>query len=222
MRGTSHRSSGNVLFIILIAIALIAALTAVLTRSEQGGSNLTSEKTSIAVSQMSSFALDIKRAVENMTRAGISESAISFAQAKLTGYGTPDTTPKNEVFNIAGGGAGYIDVPEGISNGSQWEFAGFTAAPGVGDEAVPDLMLILPNVNEKFCRTYNKKAGYADSDPIPTDSSACLYDTSKRFNGSFATSGINVMDSSSFRKPAGFACVSCGGTYHAYYVLMDR
>lgn len=224
MRIKSSAARGNILFMLLVAIVLIAGLTYAITRGEQAGSNLTREKTSLAADQVASLGVDLRRAVDAMTRAGRSESTISFAHASLSGYGTPDTTPDAEVFNIRGGGVAHIDVPAGINDGSQWEFYGLTAAPGVGEDANADLMLVLPNVTEPFCRAFNKKAGYAESDAIPTDSAACLHNTGSRFAGSFAVGGgVNTMDTGSFRTPAPFACVACTGpAYHVYYVLMDR
>lgn len=219
----SSYSRGNVLFMLLVAIVLLAGLTYAITQGSKGGDTMSREKTAIAANAVASFGIDIRRGIELMTRQGRSESTISFAHADLTGYGTPDTSPEAEVFNIRGGGVAFVDVPANINDGSQWEFYGFTRAPGVGDDALPDLMMVLPNVTESFCRSYNQKAGYADNATIPTDSSACLQNTASRFNGSFPSSGAaNPMDSGTFRSPAGFACVSCGGVYHAYYVLIER
>jgi hypothetical protein len=223
MNFKSKHSSGSAMLMIMIAVVLMAALTYAVTRSQQGAPTLSRENVSLAVDQVEGFGLNLKRAAENMTRAGNSETAISFASADLTGYGTPDTAPATEVFNIQGGGVAYMSVPANISDGSQWEFSGSTAAPQIGDDGVPDLMMILPNVSESFCRAYNEKAGYAADASIPTDSAACLYDTSARFTGTFAADGdINTMDAASFRKPAPFACVACGSAYHAYYVLLER
>ena len=221
---STSRSRGNILFMLLIAIVLISALTFAITKSNQGSSNLSREKTSLAADQVAGFGMDLRRAVDTMQRNGLSETAIKFSHASLTGYGTPDTTPSAEVFNIAGGGVGYLDVPAGINDGSQWEFYGFTRAPQVGDDATPDLMLVLPNVKPEFCAAFNKKAGYADGVAAPTDSAACLHNTANRFAGTFASGGsINPMDSASFRTPAQFACVACAGpVYHAYYVLIER
>lgn len=217
-----RRQTGNVMFMLLIAILLFAALTAAITRSDQGSASLTGEKTNLSADRVASFGVDVKRATENIVRNGNSEAAIRFSHADLTGYGTPDTTPKTEVFNIQGGGAGFMTVPENMNDGSQWEFTGATAAPGVGDNATADLIMVLPNVNERFCRAFNKKAGYGPGDAIPTDGGACVYDTGQRFNGAFSSSP-NVMDAGTFRAtPAPYACVACGSAYHVYYVLMER
>lgn len=219
----SHRSSGNVLFMILIAIVLFAGLTAVMSQSDKGTGSLSNERTNLAADRIGAAGVDIKRAVDTILRGGNSETTVSFAHASLTGYGTPDTAPKVEVFNIAGGGATFIDLPDGVNNGSQWEFTAATAAPGVGDDATADLIMVLPNVTEKFCRAYNKKAGYTPEQAIPTDTGACVYDTSARFAGTFPTSGVNTMDAGTFRAtPAPFACVVCGTAYHAYYTLIER
>lgn len=218
-----NRSSGNVLFLILVAIILFAALTAAITKSNQGSGSLTSEKLNLAADQVGAFGIDVKRAAENIIRNGNSETTISFATADLADYGTPDATPKTEVFNIAGGGVGYLDVPQNINDGSKWEFTGATAIPGVGDNATPDLVMVLPNVTPQFCRAFNQKAGYEAGAAIPTDTSACVFDTGKRFAGSFPTSSINTMDAGTFRAtPAPFACVACGAAYHVYYTLIER
>lgn len=223
MHRNHTRASGNVLFILLIAVVLLAGLTYAITGSQRGGENLGREKESLAAGQLATFGMDIKRAVDNMTRAGKSESTISFAHAALAGYGTPDTTPDAEVFNIAGGGVTFLDVPKGINDGSQWEFYGFSRAPSVGDDAEPDLMLVLPNVTESFCRAYNTRAGYDTAAAIPTDTAACVSNTATRFAGTFASGGgVNPMGVG-FRTPAVAACVQCDGpSYHAYYVLMER
>lgn len=220
----SRSQSGNVLFLILIAIALFAALTAALTKSGGGSGSLSGEKMALAADQVGAFGVDVKRASENILRNGNSESTIKFAHSSLNAaYGTPDASPKTEVFNIAGGGVAYLDVPANINDGSKWEFTGSTAIPGVGDDATPDLVMVLPNVTESFCRAFNKKAGYDASQAIPTDTAACVFDTSKRFNGSFPTSGVNTMDAGTFRAtPAPFACVQCGSNYHVYYTLIER
>lgn len=219
-------ASGNILFMLLIAIMLIGALTFAITKSDKGGGTLDHEQNEIRAAKVVGLAVDLKRAVENMTRAGKSETTISFAQANLANYGTPDTTPANEVFNINGGGVAWVDVPENINDGSKWEFYGFATAPNVGDPAVPDLMLVLPNVTQAFCTAYNTKAGFPASAAIPDESAACPSDTSKRFSGSFASGGaIVTQDTSKFPSatnayPA--ACVKCGTSYNAYYVLLER
>lgn len=224
MTFTQPPARGNILFMLLVAIVLIAGLTYAITRSDGGVTNLSREKTSIAADEVASFAVDIRRGIETMTRTGRSESTISFAHASLNGYGTPETAPDAEIFNIAGGGVAFVDVPSGINDGSQWEFYSYTAAPGVGDDATPDLVLVLPNVTETFCRAYNTKAGYDQAAAIPTDTGVCINDTSKRFDGTFASGGaINTMTTATFRSPAGFACVACdSGAYHAYYTLIER
>ncbi|MCB1539237.1 MAG: hypothetical protein H6865_00190 [Rhodospirillales bacterium] len=218
----ARASRGNVLFMILIAIALIAGLTYAITRTENGGDAMSRERADLAADQLAGFALNLKRAAENITRAGYSETQISFASDQLTGYGTPDSNPRAEVFNIAGGGVSYMPPPANVSDGSQWEFTGSTAAPGVGDDATPDLMVVFPHISEAVCRAYNKKAGYDPAGSIPTDSGECVYNTAKRFDGTFPSSGANTMDANTFRVPAPFACVQCGNDYNAYYVLLER
>lgn len=225
MISTRTTQSGNVLFMIMMAVILIAALGAAITKSDGGGSNLTREQAQIRAAAVASFATDIKRAAQNITRNGASEASISFASPNLTGYGTLDTAPRNEVFNIGGGGVAFVAVPDNASDGSQWEFYGTTAIPGVGDPAVADLVMVMPNVTEAFCKNYNQKAGFTDTAAIPTDTAACIHDTATRYAGTFSSSP-NTLDTATFpaaNTPYPAACVKCdSGAFHAYYVLLER
>lgn len=212
--------SGNVLFAILIAVALLAALTVAVSRSDRGIGTMDREKATLNINKFMTFALDVKRASEQLLREGISERQLSFAHHELAGYGTPDTNARLEVFNIAGGGAAFTQVPDVVNDGSQWEFYSHTAAPGEGDANKPELMLVLPNVTGAFCKAFNDFAGLSSQ---PEDTGACVHDTTKRFNGTYPTSGVNILDVSEFsHSPAPYACVRCGDNHHIYYVITPR
>ncbi len=219
---------GNVIFIILIAIALTAALTFAVTRLSGGAQNTQNEQIGMQVDRVIGFAADVKRAVTSVYQNGVMESDISFANSVTTDYGTPDTNAAHEIFNIAGGGADFITVPTNANNGSNFEFYGFSAAPQVGTSEA-DLMVVLPNVTESFCRSVNTRVGYAAGAAIPVNATGeCVNDPTKRFTGSFATgSDINTMDGSGatgFKvKPASYGCVACAGpVYNFYYVVLER
>lgn len=215
---TINAARGNVLFMLLIAIALLAALTVAVSRSDQGGVTLNREQASLNVNKVIGFGTDLKRGVEGLLRSGISEASLSFAHLELPGYGTPDSNPTNEVFNIRGGGVAFVSLPNNISDATQWEIHGYTAAPGVGDADRADLMLVLPAVKDGFCEAYNAKAGLT-AQPV-----GCVYNASNRFSGAFASGGgVNVLNAAGFsRIPAPYACVRCGTTNQIYYVLSER
>lgn len=221
------RTRGNILVLLLIGVIVFAALTAVVMQGGNGISNLTRERSQIAVDRTIGFASNLKAAVGGLIQSqNISETAIRFAHPKLNAaYGDITTTPKNQVFSLEGGGVDMVDVPQNVTTvaGQQWEFYANTAVPQVGDDATPDLVMVLPNITESFCRALNQKIGYAATAAIPTDGGTCIYEASAtRFAGSFSGT-VNTMDAATFTfKPAMSACVQCGTTYHFYQVLLER
>lgn len=235
-----HAEKGNVLFIVLLAIALIGALTvAIQSGNNSETSNIDDETLAIRVSEVQRYASELERAVIFVTRNGISESDIRFAHPKANSdYGDlpADTTPENQVFHAEGGGAEFRSPPNGINNGSPWEFYGTTALPNVGSSAA-DLIAVLPNVTQSFCERVNAVNNQDSDQPEDTgntatstsNAGACLYGgTHGRFDNAVQFySSPNTTDSSTFTKlPAKQACVQCvgmsGAPYHFYHVILSR
>lgn len=225
-------ASGNILFMILIAISLLAALSYAMSGSMRGGGagKISKDQTDIKVGKLLTLASDIKTGVNTVYTQGISESDISFAHPQLTGYGTIGSDLLAEIFNESGGGVGFVPVPAGLNDGSQWEFYGHTRAPRVGVNTVADLVAVVPNMTETACRAVNETLGYAETAPIPQDNDAdslCVYTGSTgRFSGTFDNVSPNQMDGgtpSITIMPAPYGCVTCGSSqYHMYYTLLAR
>lgn len=83
MKGESRRSisssqSGNVLFLILIAVALFAALSYVVTQSTRTGGSDSTEKDQLIVSELLNAISSYNVAIERMSAAGVGLSNISF------------------------------------------------------------------------------------------------------------------------------------------------
>ena len=225
-----RQQSGNILFMILIAIALLATLSYAMSGSMRGGGNITNDQLRVRVDRLLTIASDIKTGVNTIYTQGVSESDISFAHPSLTGYGTIGTDTLVEVFNEDGGGVGAPDIPSGLNDGSQIEFYGHTRAPRMGENGVADLLLVVPNMTESACRAINFRLGYAETAPIPQDNdgdSLCVYTgASGRFAGTFETVAPNQMDDGTPDMtilPAPYGCVTCGSSqYHMFYTLLAR
>ena len=239
---TQARSqSGNVLFIILIAVALLGILTAVVqSGSNSESSNIDDESLSIKISQTQSYVAELERAVLYIMRQAVSESDIRFALPNddSTDYGDIDAANGDgqthifQVFHRDGGAANYRLPETGISDGSTWEFVGMTHIPGIGTSR-GDLVAVLPNVTDAFCARINAINGQTGA---PTDTGACIYpsNNSARFDGGqqFEDSAPNTFDEATFEqdssagavKPAPQACVVCttGGANYFYHVLLAR
>lgn len=231
---------GNMLFMILIAVALIGLLTAALmSGSNSESSNIDEETLVIRTTEAQRYAAELERAVSLIIQNGKSEADIRFAHPDAaSAYGdlSADTDKKDQAFHSTGGAAEYRDPPAGLNDGTDWQFYGHTAVPGVGTSA-PDLVMVLPKVTEDFCARINTLNGQVTpSDPNATGTATCIYGGSTViFNGTttFTTGGaINQMNAATFTQDpasgaarvASEACVTCIGANgrHYYHVLLAR
>lgn len=155
---------GNVLFIILIAIVLIGALTAAIQSGGQAErANIDDETLIIRASEVQRIASELERAVTYIMQDGNkSESDIRFAHPDANSdYGdlSADADPSDQIFHRDGGGANYRGVPDDINDGSAWEFYAGTHIPGVGRADRTELIAVLPHVTPQFCDKINDLNG---------------------------------------------------------------
>lgn len=246
----SNNESGNILIMILIAIALIGILTAAIQSSSRPeGASIDKEALIIRTTEVQRYASELERAVNYIMQNGKSESDIRFAHPNFThsDYGDlgADADPSDQVFHVSGGGAEHRDPPEGINDGSEWEFYGGTHIPGMGSDQAgferADLIAVLPNVTQAFCDRINELNGQTGT-PGDTgagaasglDPGACLNGGAvARFDGSQQFYDTpNTVDETTFTqdpntgsaRPAPQACVVCAmdGANHFYHVLLVR
>ncbi len=250
-----QHESGNILFMILIAIVLIGALTAAIqSTSRPEGSNIDGETLVLRVSEVQRYASELERAVAFIIQDGKSESDIRFAHYNANAdYGdlSTDTDLTDQVFMREGGGATYREPPEGINDGSAWEFYAGTHIPGVGRADRAEMVAVLPHVTQEFCSKINQVNGQtgtvaddgtgaaSGSDPGDCVNVGALgrFDDLQQFystiNTMDETSGSFVHDANtSAPRPALQACVTCSrdtnsanGTTderHFYHVLLAR
>ncbi len=222
----SSGENGNVLIIILLAVALIGALTAALLGSSQKGANIDKETLLLRVTEVQRYTTELENGIAFALQNGISESDIRFSHPDANSdYGDlgADTDKIDQMFHRDGGNAMYKAAPNGINDGSAWEFYGNTALPEVGSDAA-DLIAVLPNVTSDFCDKANAAIGYTSR---PEDTSTCINTgASVRFdNGMQFDSSPNTTDEASFSVlPATRGCIECttDGSLHYFHVLMAR
>jgi hypothetical protein len=105
-----RREQGNVLFLILMAVVLFAALSYAITKSTRSGdANTSSEKAQLTASAIMNYNSAIRVAVMRMQISGIDPATIDFALPTDTGFSTPPFTRK--VFHPQGGGVSYQPLP---------------------------------------------------------------------------------------------------------------
>ncbi len=225
----SKSESGSIIFYVLLGIVLIGLLTVALRNSGGGLDNIDKEDLILKAGQVQRYAAELARGVSTLLENHISEADIRFAHPDAaTEYGTITTNPGNQVFDVTGGRASYQPAPDGINDGSAWEFFGTSDIPQVGSDK-PELIAVLPHVTQEFCETMNAQLGFT-AGTQPTDdaagSPACVMGgSSDRFAGTFDDASPNTLDDTTFSKlPAYQACVLCASdnSYNYYYVLMAR
>lgn len=149
---------GNALWFILIGVALLGALTMVLSR---GGSSTDQsgdfEQRQVKVSQMLRYAKSIEAGIQQMRLRGVSENDISFDNSETaTSYANGNcTTTDCLIFDVGGAGLTYTAPPSGVSTATEWIFSGTNDVSTVGTTA-PDLVMFLPDVRSSVCNHINR------------------------------------------------------------------
>ena len=175
-------SRGNVLFLILIAVALFAALAYAVTSSSRSGTgDVSREKADLIASQIEQYTASMAITVTRMTMAGATLDQLLFdcvdSQDRL-GFGCTDPLsswsdldPANlpfEMFHPSGGNVS-VQTPKSFSftntNSQVWVTGGVQIS-GVGTTYVnptissgADLVLLSIYVPQSICEAINRKAG---------------------------------------------------------------
>jgi len=242
----NRSEAGNILFLILIAVALFAALCfAVTMSSRSGSSDKESEMSQIATARLSQHSVDLERAVMRLRISeDLDESSISFENALLTGYINPACTADNcRIFRPDGGQASYVapdskwldPARSGEAYFGEWLFTGSACIPGVGggndsncnaDQKNYELIAIIPWLTRTTCIHINKRLNVGVPDAEPPQIIGSAWSGTPEFTGSYG-SGETLMDAGNvmFHKMEG--CFQGNGTppsgsYHYFRVLLPR
>lgn len=233
--------SGNVLFFILLAVGLFAALTFAISSGDRGGGGIEKSRARVVANDIISFGGAISSAVEQIRQEGFSENDISFAHSELSGtYGTYDSTPPVEVFNPRGGGVTFA-VPGGryvtgdpiFSATNDVRNVGTRCADGtcsnctsVGNPACADLIMFLPLNSLDVCEGINSILEVGEDTANMGTLSSSFNET--LFAGTFSyqrpiesTGAENIYNGEN----AGCFLGSTGGQdgiYYYYHVLLAR
>ncbi len=153
---------GNVLFLILIAVALFAALSYVVTQSTRsGGGSTEREKNILSSAQMTQYPTALRTSLIRLVLGGIAIQNVKFnAPASFS----PST--ELEVFHPNGGGATFQSAPSDLmagTSGSQgtWTYNAQVQVPGIGINGAGgnDVIAFLPGVSDGICRQVNEELG---------------------------------------------------------------
>jgi hypothetical protein len=197
MRATER---GNVLFYILIAVALLGTLSYAVTQSGRGNiSQVSNEKARLLATEIIDYANAMTSAVSQLRLRGVTDTSLCFDDP---GWGNADydhagcSLDENKVFHVSGGGLTWARSPaEAMETAAApdtlWHIYSSNEVADVGTTcggaSCAELMIVVDELGENVCMQINDLLGVENpSDAPPTDSGP---DTTL-FNGSYGFSAV--------------------------------
>lgn len=230
--GLRQGESGNVLFLILIAVALFAALSyAVTSSTRSGGGDASSETNLISSAQVTQYPASVSTAIVRMIIAGTTVSEIRFNRPSE--FSTLDSNAIG-VFHPSGGGATYVTAPADVMvSGSpgNWTFNGELEVPDIGTSGAGgnDIIAYLIGVKQAICSKINQEHGLGTTIPVLSadrsgDYADRMYDDGSS-DYSLPSTDVPDIDNGSGAfdgKPFGCFQNFGGGDYVYYHVVVER
>lgn len=234
--------AGNVLFLILIAVALFAALSYAVTQSTRsGGGDANSEKSLVSSAALTQYPASIKTTITRMLISNsVDVNYLLFNKpatfSALTDTANePITYKKNAVFHPApGGGATYSNAPADVlSTGTgEWFFnannevgnIGTTSSSTAVTASTADIIAFLPNVQKAVCDKIHAQLGMAavSTTAIAPNLANMETSTGHNTNGNILrTVGLKITSAELLGQPQGCFNTSANG-YVYYHVLVER
>lgn len=227
---------GNVLFLILIAVALFAALSYAVTQSTRSGGGDASRETNLVnAAGITQYPASIKTAITRMiVSSSIDPTALLFDTPSTFANLSTDELKAVGVFYPTGGGATYVDAPAGVMANNQvgtWHFnrqnqvinIGTSSASTTVDNA--DIIAFLPNVKKAVCDSIHTKLGFATplvyTTPSAVDYTTDMIQSVSPVAPTGIIGGTFASPNSLGSQPQG--CFTTGGGAYVYYhVVVER
>ena len=232
-RDFREQEQGNVLFLILIAVALFAALSyAVTSSTRSSGGDAGSETNLISSAQITQYPSSVGTSIVRMIISGIGIDEIRFNR--------PDEFDDLDavsigVFHPQGGAATYIPAPADIMLDGQagdWTFNAELEVPdiGIADANGNDIIAFLVGIKQSICRKINEEHGLGAVIPVLSSDLSSEYTTRMFDDGSTdydfpaGTDEPDITDGSGSFDGQPFGCFqnAGGGDYVYYHVVVER
>ncbi len=171
---------GNVMFYILIAVALLAALITAVAQSGRGSiKQVGEEKSRLLASEITEYANSIANAVAQLRLRGVKETDLCFDDANWGGAnynhaGCGDDI--NKIFHLSGGGITWKNAPEmAMDNAAApddlWHIYADNEVQNIGTTcgaaACADLILVVNELSLEVCKQINTLLDVTDPDTAP-------------------------------------------------------
>lgn len=223
----NHTQRGSVLYYILIAVVLFAALGFAVSNMMRAGSggNIGAEKDALTADQVLSYARSVRQGAQTLRISnGCAENQISFERSPFDGSDPlymNAAAPSDfscHIFHPNGAGVG---TPEDV-DGKAWRFTSEFYVGGVGSGAQAISMAII--VGRAVCLAVNRKLDIAqDAIDNPVDDGAGAGNVLPAFNGSFSGSGEILLPAYEGKMAGCYRSVNAGDDeYTVYQILVAR
>lgn len=237
-----RHSRGNILFLILLAVVLFAALSYAVTSSMRGGGkDASGENLKTQIATIQNFGMQMRSAVMRMTMTGgynlwqidFSAPDVSASTANAT-----CATAACKFHDPAGGGVTPALLParfradnsvcniSSVFGGKYW--IRNATVKGVGIDTQRDLVLLYPGVTKALCLAVNEANGVANpSGNPPEDSTMSSADYSGTLTQDVALTDTVQLGAAAPINGQQMFCVretnfSSTNCYYLYFVLMER
>lgn len=241
-----HGERGNVLFLILIAVALFAALSYAVTQSTRsGGGNAADEGSLINAAAVTQYPAGVRTALVRMVIGGTDVQLLEFnSPANFGDLTLVSAGYTMGVFHPDGGGATYQQAPPEVMANAMagtWRFNAETQIENIGVTNAGggegnDLVAFLPGVARSLCVKTNEELGInitvdANSNGIPDIAGLAATDTTDTIGAgagppayiTFNTADGNVIAGDMSGQPFGcFDDTANGNQFVYYHVLLER
>ena len=215
------RQNGNILFLILIAVVLFAALSYAVTQSSRGGGSVDSEQEQISIGgilndfSLVKVAVDRLLLIDGCEKADVRYWHASRLNAADGDYYGDGSVPDCEVFDPNGGGAAYVVPPQAAQDQGSSEYMMLNLLiAGVGEhdccaqdpatlQQLGTEIVMAVHVTRSMCLEVNEREGIANTGGNPpaytvanTDEVKFPADTSHTFphynTGAFTYGGVSL------------------------------
>lgn len=223
---------GNVLFLILIAVILFAALSYAVTRTgSNSGGAVDNEKDKIAAAQLIQYPAGLRAAMIRMVIGGTHADELRFDRpSDFAGLSDLNV----QLFHPHGGEATYADAPSNMmasDTAGMWYFNIEVEVQDIGlsDSGSPDgndVMAFLPGIRKGLCASVNEDLGISGIPRATADLSpaykklmnnAYTLPSAETVFGVLGANGTNALNGQAF------GCFqNSDGEYVYYHVLAER
>lgn len=218
---------GSVIFYILIAIILFAALSYTVAQMMRSGdpSVISRESAKTYASEILTYSNTLRRAVRAMEIDGYDDTDISFENNSVSGYTNANCTDNDcEVFSPTGGAIRWTGPNEQATDGTDWRFISDYAVSDVGG-ADSELLAVLKGVNKLVCIQINEMKDITNPSNNPPVADA--FSAITKFTGSYDDSSGNIIGDNGDEVNFAGQRAACfegpvAGTYYFYQVLIAR